>query len=240
MIVVIRRGVLLGAGLFGCFVLSLAAVLWAGHGTAAPALGPMDQGPRTVVVDAGHGGEDGGAVSPEGVVESGVNLEIALRLRDTLAFAGQRTRLTRATGEALHTEGTTIRERKRSDLRRRTEIVNETPGAVLVSIHQNSLPASPTTHGAYVFWNRQEGAEAVGTSIQDVLNRTVNAGNEKKARQVAGSVYLMDHVTAPGVLVECGFLSNAGEVQKLREPSYQTMLAGAVAVGVLLAGEDVS
>ena len=118
--------------------------------------------------------------------------------------------------------------------------MNETPGAVLVSIHQNSLPASPTTHGAYVFWNRQEGAEAMGTSIQDVLNRTVNAGNEKKARQVAGSVYLMDHVTAPGVLVECGFLSNAGEVQKLREPSYQTMLAGAVAVGVLLAGEDVS
>lgn len=240
MIVVIRRGVLLGAGLFGCFVLSLAAVLWTGHGAAAPALGAMDQGPRTVVVDAGHGGEDGGAVSPGGVAESGVNLEIALRLRDTLAFAGQRTRLTRATEEALHTEGATIRERKRSDLRHRTEIVNETPGALLMSIHQNSLPSSPVTHGAYVFWNRQEGAEAVGTSVQDVLNRTVNAGNEKKARQVAGSVYLMDHITAPGVLVECGFLSNAGEVQRLREPSYQTMLAGAVAVGVLLAGEDVS
>lgn len=240
MIVVIRRRFLLGAGLFGCFFLSLAAVLWAGQGGAAPALGPMAAGPVTVVIDAGHGGEDGGAVSPEGVAESGLNLEIALRLRDTLAFAGQRTRLTRAAGEDLHTEGTTIRERKRSDLRRRTEIVNETPNAVLVSVHQNSLPASPVTHGAYVFWNRQEGAEALGTAVQDALNRAVNPGNEKKPRPVAGAVYLMDHVTAPGILVECGFLSNAGEVRRLQEPSYQTMLAGAVAAGLLRAGEDVS
>lgn len=234
MIVVIRRGFLLGAGLFGCFVLSLAAVLWAGHGIAAPALGPMEQGPRTVVVDAGHGGEDGGAVAADGTVESGLNLAIARRVRDLLTFAGVPTTVTREGDAAIYDPGSaTLREKKVSDLHNRVALVNELPGAVLLSIHQNSLPSSPSTRGAQVFWNRQEGAEELASSIQESLNGAVNAGHEKKAAQVPSSVYLMKEITAPGVLVECGFLSNAAETEQLKDPAYQTKLAAAIAAGVL-------
>ena len=127
----------------------------------------------------------------------------------------------------------TLREKKVSDLHNRVALVNELPGAVLLSIHQNSLPSSPSTRGAQVFWNRQEGAEELASSIQESLNGAVNAGHEKKAAQVPSSVYLMKEITAPGVLVECGFLSNAAETEQLKDPAYQTKLAAAIAAGVL-------
>lgn len=84
-----------------------------------------------------------------------------------------------------------------------------------------------------MFWNRQEGAEELASSIQEALNGAVNAGHEKKAAQVPSSVYLMKEITAPGVLVECGFLSNAAETEQLKDPAYQTKLAAAIAAGVL-------
>ena len=102
-----------------------------------------------------------------------------------------------------------------------------------VSSERNSLPSSPSTRGAQVFWNRQEGAEELASSIQEALNGAVNAGHEKKAAQVPSSVYLMKEITAPGVLVECGFLSNAAETEQLKDPAYQTKLAAAIAAGVL-------
>ena len=127
----------------------------------------------------------------------------------------------------------TMRQRKVSDLHNRASFVNGIPNAVLLSIHQNSLPSSPSTRGAQVFWNRQEGAEELASSIQEALNGAVNARHEKKAAQVPSSVYLMKEITAPGVLVECGFLSNAAETEQLKDPAYQTKLAAAIAAGVL-------
>ena len=191
--------------------------------------------PRTMLVlDAGHGGEDGGAVAADGTVESGLNLAIARRVRDLLTFAGVPTTVTREGDAAIYDPGSaTLREKKVSDLHNRVALVNELPGAVLLSIHQNSLPSSPSTRGAQVFWNRQEGAEELASSIQEALNGAVNAGHEKKAAQVPSSVYLMKEITAPGVLVECGFLSNAAETEQLKDPAYQTKLAAAIAAGVL-------
>ena len=105
--------------------------------------------------------------------------------------------------------------------------------AVLLSIHQNSLPSSPVTHGAQVFWNRQEGAEELAARIQEALNIGINAGNEKLPRQIPDSIYLMKNITAPGVLVECGFLSNTGETAMLQTPGYQLRLAAAISAGFL-------
>lgn len=196
----------------------------------------------TVVLDPGHGGEDGGAVSPDGVAESHLNLAVSERVNDLLRFAGQRTRMTRTEDVSIHTEGETVRARKASDIRNRVTLVNETEHPVLLSVHQNSLPSSPVTHGAQVFWNRQEGAENLARIVQDSLNRTINAGNEKHPKQIQDSIYLMKHVTVPAILVECGFLSNAEETGKLQTPSYQTKLAAAITAGYLrsLAGEEVS
>ena len=213
----------------------LLTLLLTGRQTRPTVVGGELSSPGTVIVlDAGHGGEDGGAVAADGTVESGLNLAIARRVRDLLTFAGVPTTVTREGDAAIYDPGSaTLREKKVSDLHNRVALVNELPGAVLLSIHQNSLPSSPSTRGAQVFWNRQEGAEELASSIQEALNGAVNARHEKKAAQVPSSVYLMKEITAPGVLVECGFLSNAAETEQLKDPAYQTKLAAAIAAGVL-------
>lgn len=242
MIILLRKHVLLGAGLFCCFFAALACVIWAGQRAAVSVFAAGDGPSVTVVVDPGHGGEDGGAVSAGGVEESQINLAVSLQVNDLLRLMGQRTILTRSEDVSTCDEGLdTVRQRKASDLKNRVALVNATPNAVLLSIHQNSLPSSPVTHGAQVFWNRQEGAEALALLVQDSLNGTVNAGNEKNAKQIPPTIYLMKNITAPGVIVECGFLSNAEETALLQEPSYQLKLAAAIAAGCLrcLAGEEV-
>lgn len=235
MVILLRKRDLVLSCLFCCFFLGLAAVLW--KGIAVPAFHVRDEVPVTVVIDPGHGGEDGGAVSPGGVAESQINLAVSLRVSDLLRFAGLRTRLTRMEDVTICDQGLdTMRQRKTSDLKNRVKLVEETENAILLSIHQNSLPSSPVTHGAQVFWNRQEGAEALAESIQDALNTAVNAGNGKHPRQIPDSIYLMKHITEPGILVECGFLSNIQETERLQDPAYQLRLAAAVTAGYLNAG----
>ena len=126
-----------------------------------------------------------------------------------------------------------MRARKVSDIHNRVALVNGIENSVLISIHQNSLPSSTVTYGAQVFWNRQEGAEVLAESVQEILNKTVNTGNEKRTKRIPDSIYLMKHVTAPGILVECGFLSNTAETEQLQQPSYQLKLAAAIAGGYL-------
>ena len=187
------------------------------------------QAPVTVILDPGHGGPDGGASSPDGVQESHINLDIAFRIRDLLAFCGQDSRMTRTEDISIHTPGA---ERwKASDLQNRVLLVNETENAVLLSIHQNSLPSSPVTHGAQVFHN-QAGAP-LAAAVQAALNECINPGNEKQMKTAPSGVYLMKHITAPGILVECGFLSNVEETLQLQKPSYQITLAAAVTAGFL-------
>ena len=182
MIILIRKRHVAYVVLLCCFVAGLSAVLWHGNAAFTAAFAPGEEGASpVVVVDAGHGGE-----------ESGLNLAIARRVRDLLTFAGVPTTVTREGDAAIYDPGSaTLREKKVSDLHNRVALVNELPGAVLLSIHQNSLPSSPSTRGAQVFWNRQEGAEELASSIQESLNGAVNAGHEKKAAQVPSSVYLM-------------------------------------------------
>ena len=198
--------------------------------------------PVTVVVAPGHGGEDGGAVSAGGVLESHINLAVAARVNDLLRFSGQRTVMTRTEDVSIHTKGDTIRARKASDIRNRVALVNNMESAVLLSIHQNSLPTSPVTHGAQVFWNQQEGGEELARVVQDSLNIAINPGNEKHPKQIPGTIYLMKHVTAPAILVECGFLSNTEETSMLQNASYQMKLAAAITTGYLrcLAGEEIT
>ena len=242
MIVLIHKRFLLGSLLVFCCVTGLAAVLYAGLRPACvPAFAAQGADAVTVVIDPGHGGEDGGAVSPDGVMESQINLAVSHRLSDLLRFAGQRTLLIRTEDVSVHTEGDTMRARKVSDIHHRVEIVNATEGAVLLSIHQNSLPSSRVTHGAQVFWNTGEGAETLAGVVQDALNTAINTGNEKLPRKIPATIYLMNHVSVPAILVECGFLSNSTETARLQEPSYQLKLAAAIATGYLrcLAGEEV-
>ena len=217
--------------------LALLAALAAVVGLLLPeeSVEALASAPRTVwVIDAGHGGEDGGAVASDGTKESDLNLAIARRLDALLVLLGEETRMTRTEDISIHdASASTLREKKRSDLENRVGLVNSTQGAILVSIHQNSLPSSKQTHGAQVFYGKKEGSAELANTVQRALNQTVNAGNEKTKKAIDASIFLMKNVTAPAILIECGFLSNENETALLKSGEYQQRLAVVIASGLL-------
>ena len=181
MIVLLRRRYVMAAAVT-LLAAAAAAALWAGP-SARPAM--AGTGRQTIVLDAGHGGEDGGAVSRDGVAESSVNLAITRKLRDVFLFLGRDTVLTREGEEAIYSpDCVTLREKKVSDLKNRVALINQQSGAVLISIHQNSMPDHPSVHGAQVFYNAVSPGGELGMTVQGALNGAVNAGNEKNARAI--------------------------------------------------------
>ena len=180
-----------------------------------------------LIIDPGHGGVDGGATSVTGKLESAFNLEIGLRLRDLLHFLGYQTKMIRTEDVSIHTRGETIAQKKMSDLKERVRICNETPGAILLSIHQNIF-SDGRYYGAQVFYAATEGSEALAKDLQKHLVQSLNPGSSRQAKKSAG-VYLMEHIQCAGVLIECGFLSNTKEEARLQSPEYQKQLACVIA-----------
>lgn len=176
-----------------------------------------------VVIDAGHGGEDGGAVSCTGVSESTINLQIALRLEALMHLLGYETKMIRTSDVSVSTEGRTIAARKASDLRNRVRMVNETQNGVLVSVHQN-LFAESRYSGAQVFYNGVGCARELAFSLQTAFVASINPDSNRKSKASQG-VYLMEKAQRPAVLVECGFLSNPEEEAALRTGEYQKKIA---------------
>ena len=184
---------------------------------------PQAYSGHTLVIDAGHGGEDGGAVSVSGVSESRIKLAIARRLELIMGLYGVDTVLLRTEDISLHSEGaSTLREKKISDLHNRVDRVNSIDNAVLISIHQNSYSDSQ-------FFAPTDGSQAFGEYVQEVLRVSLNPDNTRLAKQIPDTVYLMNHITCRAILVECGFLSNPEEDQLLQTLGYQLKLASALA-----------
>lgn len=180
-----------------------------------------------IVIDAGHGGMDGGATSCTGKLESAYNLEIALKLNDLLHLLGHDTVMTRTSDRSIEAEGQTIAAKKVSDLKERVRIVNETENALLISIHQNTFSDSRYS-GAQVFYGPEGEGQRLAEDLQTAFCTTLNPGSNRKCKK-ADSVYLMQHIDCTGVLVECGFLSNAQEEAKLSSPNYQRKLCCVIA-----------
>ncbi len=185
---------------------------------------------NTVVVDAGHGGVDGGATSCTGVLESQFNLEIALRLKDLCNLLGMNTVMIRDTDCSVYTQGNSIAQKKVSDLKERVRITNATENGILISIHQNLFSDSKYS-GAQVFYAPTEGSQVLAKSMQNAFVNTLNPGSHRQAKK-ADSIYLMQHITCPGVLVECGFLSNPREEYLLRTEDYQKRVCCVIATSV--------
>lgn len=182
---------------------------------------------KTVIIDAGHGGVDGGAISCTGISESAINLEIALKLNDLMHLIGIQTIMIRETDVSVYTKGETIAQKKISDLKERVRIVNSTPGAILVSIHQNHF-TDDRYSGAQVFYAPTEGSQSLAESLQNTLVNAVNPTSNRRIKKASG-VYLMQHAQCPAVLVECGFLSNKNEEYKLRTKEYQQKICTVIA-----------
>ncbi len=192
----------------------------------------LAEGSSTVVVDAGHGGEDGGAISVSGVRESMLNLEIALRMDDFLHLCGIPTVMVRTSDVAIYdASASSISEKKVSDLRNRVKLVNETQDAILLSIHQNHF-SDGRYSGAQVFYAPSAGSRALAERTQQTLIDALDKENHRQAKP-AETVYLMNNIRCPGILVECGFLSNESESQRLQDAGYQKKLTLAVAASLL-------
>lgn len=211
-----------------------AAILWRGSAVNASKNLAIEQGGTPVlVIDPGHGGVDGGAVAPDGTVESQINLAVGLQMEEIARFIGVDTEMTRREDISIHDlDAGTIRQKKVSDLKNRVALINGIPGGVLVSVHQNSLPQAPSTRGAQVFYNAVPESQELAETVQSVLNHTLNAA-PKAPGKAGNDVYLMEHTSVPGILVECGFLSNAQETAQLKTADYQTKLAVTILCGVL-------
>ena len=230
-----KKGLIL-VGLTALILMMMAATLAQLNELMQPAMEPVALGRgRALILDAGHGGEDGGAVSITGVPESQINLAIVLKLRDVLGLYGVDPIVLREEDISLHdSEAGTLREKKRSDLKNRVALVEEVEGGTLLSIHQNTYPGS-RYHGTHVFYAPTEGSQKLAEHFQNSIKIALQPDNERAVKQIPDTVYIMNHVTCPAILIECGFLTNPGEEALLRDEDYQRKLSAVIAAAWMTA-----
>lgn len=191
------------------------------------------ESPRKIVLDAGHGGIDGGAQGKGGLLEKDVNLSVVQKCELLCALLGIQTTLTRNSDTSIDDgTGATIAARKADDIRRRVSIANSSSG-ILLSIHMNSFTDS-RYWGAQCFYspNHPDGP-ALAECMQNAL-RALNPQNNRTAKTAEEGIYLMKHVQIPALIVECGFLSNPEEETLLADDGYQKQLAMAICTGALM------
>lgn len=208
----------------------LLAVIWGSRAITIISEHMPVERQHCIIIDAGHGGEDGGATSCTGKLESSFNLEISLRLDDLLHLLGYDTVMVRTSDVSIYTKGETIAQKKVSDLKERVRIANSTDHALLISIHQNTFSDS-RYGGAQVFYAATDGSQQLAKELQSAFTTSVNLGGNRKSKKSDG-IYLMEHITCTGVLVECGFLSNPEEEAKLRSAEYQKQICCVIAATV--------
>lgn len=179
----------------------------------------------TLIIDPGHGGEDGGAVTSDGVLESEINFRIAEKLQLAAGFMGTSAVMTRESLGIEYPEAArSTRERKNYDQRSRVELINSYPNAVLISIHQNKFPDG-RPRGPQVLYARTEGSQEFGEIAHGNLLSLLYPESRRVAAPISESIYITKMITCPAILVECGFLSNRTEAELLQDPDYQRKLA---------------
>jgi len=187
----------------------------------------------TIALDAGHGGPDGGAVSKQGIIEKDINLAVTLYLRDYLQQAGAVVYMTREEDRDLASADTKgYKKRKTEDLKRRVRYIEEKQAKVFVSIHMNSVPSSRWS-GAQTFFSTNNGdSVTLAEFIQDELRNGLN-NTDRVAKRSDKSVYLLEELKIPAVLVEVGFLSNPEEARLLGDEKYQQKVAASIYQGIM-------
>lgn len=194
--------------------------------------------PITLVIDAGHGGVDGGAVTEFGVRESDINLEIAKRTEALAALMGIATVMVRQEDISIHDNACeTIAQKKASDLRNRVLLTQSIPNPILLSIHQNHFSESKYW-GSQVFYNSDTVSRDLAEQVQRDFKTYLQPANHRKCKP-AQNVYLMQHVQCPAILVECGFLSNSRDTELLLNASYQKKLTMIMLRAIVMQSKDV-
>lgn len=227
-----RRDRLLSAALT---LLLLASLAYLGREAAAYVAGTNveaqeERERRRVVIDAGHGGDDPGKVGINGANEKDVNLEIARLVKQYLEMSDVEVVMTRESDAGLNDADAS--NKKVQDMKRRIALIEETAPALTVSIHQNSYPEE-YVNGAQVFYYKQspEG-EALAKKIQSSMTARLDPGKQR-VEKANDSYYMLKKTPTPTVIVECGFLSNWEEAEKLCTEEYQNKVAWAIHMGIM-------
>lgn len=187
---------------------------------------------KVVVIDAGHGKPDEGAVGIYGTTEEAINLKIALKLQALIEQSGGIVYLTRSDENGIYSsEANSIKEKKISDVKNRVTIGNKKDVDVFISIHLNKYPSSIYSGWQTFYQQGNEESIKLAKCIQDSLNNTISKPNNRVPLVLKG-IYIMDHVENTTVTVECGFLSNQEEAKSLEEDAYQDKLAWGIYIGI--------
>lgn len=185
-----------------------------------------------VILDAGHGGFDGGAVAGDGTVEKDINLAICKKTQEMLKFNGIDVIMTRNTDTGTEDIDGSIAKRKKSDMQNRLKLMRENPEAVFVSVHLNKFTTS-AARGAQVFYTPNfEAARELGEDIQSSIVALLQPDNTRVIKKGNSSTYLLKNATVPAVIVECGFLSNSIDLANLKKEEYQSQMAFCIVKGV--------
>lgn len=185
----------------------------------------------TVIIDAGHGEPDGGCVGSDGTKEAGLNLSVSKKLEDLLKN-DYNTIMTRSDENGIHSAGAkTITEKKRSDMQKRKSIKESSGADIFVSIHMNQFEQSKYFGAQVIYDKSNENAKRLAQEIQKQLS-LIDENNKRQAMACNGSVFLLKSSQVASVIVECGFLSNSPELEKLKTDEYQNQLAQAIKQGI--------
>jgi N-acetylmuramoyl-L-alanine amidase len=192
----------------------------------------------TLVVDAGHGGPDGGAEGADGTLEADLNLAVAKALKKEGEKRGFKVIMTRESEEGLYEAGNLEKKwSKLGDMKARKTTMEQSNAAAVITIHMNCFAQDHAVRGAQTFYPKSGNAEvlkvseAIAESVQNQLNKKLDDGN-RRVHMGKGDVYLLENPARPIVLVECGFLSNDGDLTKLKQPGHQQKLAVCIIDGV--------
>lgn len=180
---------------------------------------------KTILIDPGHGGMDGGASASDGTVEKHINLNIALELEKLLKESGYNVYLTRYEDTGLYSENGTVRQKKNEDLNARCQLKKETNCDLFVSIHLNKFKDA-SCKGAQVWYSNNPESEVISKIVQNNLKEDLDTNNKRQAKPAKDAYKILrTNDTMPGFIIECGFLSNNEDLSKLKDESYQKKVA---------------
>lgn len=189
---------------------------------------------KTIILDAGHGGEDGGAVAADGTSEKEINLKIVQKIKQIANLNGYNVVLTRSGDEAIYDKDSadTLRKRKVSDMHNRLKIMNSTPNSIFVSIHLNKFE-SGSVHGAQVFYSKNlEDSKLLAQNIQSAINDNIKTDKVREVKPNTDKIFLLKNAQIPAVIVECGFLSNENDLKNLKNEEFQYRIAMCIFFGI--------
>lgn len=186
-----------------------------------------------LIIDAGHGGMDGGCSTADGKTEKGINLNILLSVRDMARLYGYNVEATRIKDMSIHDKGVTgIRNQKVSDMENRLELFNKYPNAVCVSIHQNTFSDTKYSGAQMFYSDKNPESERLASIMQSRFVSNLQPENQREIKLCGSELYLCYYCDNPAVMIECGFLSNPEEAAKLTDKAYQHKVAFTIFSGI--------